>query len=169
MRWRSSSTTLVPVHASPVPDTQTLRESLLRASWQRSQRVARRRLAWRWLVWCLPRYLLPGLVLSAAGIGVWQALQPGQPHPAADMSQPPVNPTASAPDGLNVAADSVPSSSPAPLPKSPDEPLRLTTEYSWGMPLINKPTNAPPFESVSPIYDTKVLLKPDNWLHSKEP
>jgi hypothetical protein len=46
----------LPGVSMPVLDTNTLRESALRASWQRDQRVARRRLAIRWTLWWLWKY-----------------------------------------------------------------------------------------------------------------
>ncbi|MGA8513330.1 MAG: hypothetical protein WB821_00990 [Burkholderiaceae bacterium] len=52
----------------PVLDTNSLRESALRASWQRDQRVARRRLAIRWTLWWLWKYkhfILAALLLLA--------------------------------------------------------------------------------------------------------
>jgi hypothetical protein len=59
----------LPRVSMPVLDTNSLRESALRASWQRDQRVARRRLAIRWTLWWLWKYrffILAACALLAA-------------------------------------------------------------------------------------------------------
>lgn len=139
---------------------------MLRASWQRSQRVARRRIAWRWLLWYTPRYLLPGLALCAAVVGLWYALRPA-PSPGVAALPPAATPPAA--QGLN-AGPGIEAGAAAPEPAGMPT---LTLERSWGtvtgarapatgLPAATDPK--PPTDTTLPI-----PLKPDNWLHSKEP
>jgi hypothetical protein len=78
----------LPGISMPVLDTNTLRESALRASWVRDQRVARRRLALRWTLWWLWKYrvqllaactliaVLAYLLYRTGVIGPWMADTP---------------------------------------------------------------------------------------------
>ncbi|WP_332740640.1 hypothetical protein [Hydrogenophaga sp.] len=49
-----------------MPDSETLRQTALRASWQRDQRVGRRRRWARWLAWAFWRYGLALLMVAGA-------------------------------------------------------------------------------------------------------
>jgi len=64
-----------PTPTSAVPDSETLRQAALRASWRRDRQVGRRRRWTRWLVWALCRYGLPLLLLATVvAIAVFFAL-----------------------------------------------------------------------------------------------
>lgn len=73
----------------PVPDTETLRQRALAASWKRDRGVGRRRIAWRWTLWALGRYVVPAVALAAAGFATWHWLvaSPAPPASAADSLQ----------------------------------------------------------------------------------
>ena len=69
---------------NPLPDTESVRQAALAASWRRDRVVARRRLAWRWFLWYLWRslpYLLAACALVAAGSHLWRA-SAAAPEPA---------------------------------------------------------------------------------------
>ncbi|HAJ11196.1 MAG: hypothetical protein WCS60_00755 [Hydrogenophaga sp.] len=59
-----------------LPNTESVRQAALAASWRRDRAVARRRLAWRWAGWYLWRslpYLLVAGALLATGVYLWHA------------------------------------------------------------------------------------------------
>ncbi|WP_157572012.1 hypothetical protein [Hydrogenophaga taeniospiralis] len=173
---------------APVPDTEAVRQTALRASWRRDRWVARRRLLGRWLLWCLKRYVLPivlivGLVLLL-WLGVWPSLsktaETARPAVASSIPLPPtpsIPPTGTGP-GLQgpitppPANDSSPSTTPAsgvdPVEAAQDAGLRLETRWSTATtaqtPVQATPPAPPPSRPPSPSH-----LKPENWLHSKEP
>ncbi|WP_291090159.1 hypothetical protein [Hydrogenophaga sp.] len=64
-----------------MPDSESLRQAALRASWERDHRVGRRRRWWRWTVWAFWRYGLPllllaGTVTAAVFIALAHTLEP---------------------------------------------------------------------------------------------
>lgn len=54
-----------------VPDSETLRQAALQASWRRDHQVGRRRRWWRWVAWGFWRYGLPLLLLAATASAVF--------------------------------------------------------------------------------------------------
>jgi hypothetical protein len=124
----------LPGISMPVLDTNTLRESALRASWARDQRVARRRLAVRWTLWWLWKYKVHllaacafiaalGYLLYRTGvIGPWTAETPVPDHSGIplrldrqlqDLSQ--ITPTKRLPS----------TDAPSPLQLKPDSQLKI--------------------------------------------
>ncbi|MES2843278.1 MAG: hypothetical protein V4794_23625 [Pseudomonadota bacterium] len=64
-----------------MPDSESLRQAALRASWERDHQVGRRRRWWRWTVWAFWRYGLPllllaGTVTAAVFIALAHTLEP---------------------------------------------------------------------------------------------
>ena len=157
MLWRRSAQTPAPSLASLVPEGETVRLSALQASWRRDRWVARRRLALRWLAWIGWRYGLPALGLLAAMTLVWRMVL-GWPAAGTGI-EPPASPAAHAHE---------------PTSDTPDEPtVRLRFDPAWSdalnaparltpapLPAASEPEAAIPFTP---------HLKPENWLHSKEP
>lgn len=177
MWWRRSSSPLVPAHASPVPDAEALRQAMLQASWQRSQRVARRRLAWRWLSWFGLRYALPALLLAVLVTWFWQfspftseltSIEPPLATTLPALTSPSASPIIDTP----VAEESV---TPDWVRFSPEGeelpvPLTLSLERSWNE--ASRPTATVTADSTAADTGTNDIhphLKPENWLHSKEP
>ncbi|OGB15142.1 MAG: hypothetical protein A2W72_17720 [Burkholderiales bacterium RIFCSPLOWO2_12_67_14] len=133
---------------APVPDTETVRQAALRASWRRDRWVARRRLLGRWLLWCLRRYVLPIVLIVGLGLLLWLGAWPSLRKP--------IEPTRPA------AVSSVP------LPPPRDAGLRLDTHWptttTAQAPVQTTPPAPLPSQPTSPSH-----LKPENRLHSKEP
>lgn len=150
---------------------------MLQASWQRSQRVARRRLAWRWLLWCLPRYVLPALVLFGVVAWLWHAIQPAaEPNPPALMlpsAATPADTAAIPPSTVDERDTSAVASEWTRFSPEVEElpvPLTLDLERSWNQ--ASRPTATVTTDSTAAEAGTNDIhppLKPENWLHSKEP
>ena len=137
--------------AAPVPDVEGLRRAALQASWRRDRRVAQRRMAMRWAVW----YALRGLPLLAVAAAAWlwvsnQTVVPGSP---VLLATPPKPATAHPPQGEPVLQ------------------LRLESPLQSAPPASGAPSASVPIagKSASATESPSPQLKPDNWLHSKEP
>lgn len=155
----SAATANMPTASATVPDAQALLQMALQASWRRDRRVGRLRVAMRWLVWGLWRYGLPLLLVltAAVAVGLWllpglhQALATTRLDTPAPLAAPAAAPLVPAAEAAYPATDAI--------------TLRL--EPGW-----SPSRTAPPAASASPVTTHAVQdlsLKPENWLHSKEP
>lgn len=162
MLWQSNPSPQPPAtSALMVPSAEAVRQAALEASWRRDKRVAQRRLFWRWTLWYIQRFYAHALVVLALVLGAvylsghWlnrsrsagettSALAPAtSPEATAPPQQPPVS---------TVASDWV------------GEPMKLKAFRQLGAQTSSAIT-AP-----APSGQTDTLsLKPENWLHSKEP
>jgi hypothetical protein len=171
MLWRKSANPPPSAAPLPVPCGEAVRLAALSSSWRRDKRVAQRRLAWRWTLWYLQRYYRHGLgllVLALAGAYLSGARVPTPAWPQFDvLSRSPAQPEAPAASAPPRSAASV--SAPDPVAaaepyQSPDEPLALRRAWQLapasGAP-IPLPADSGPTDTLS--------LKPETWLHSKEP
>jgi hypothetical protein len=156
MLWSRSAPPALPAAPAHVPDAQALLRTALQASWQRDRWVSRRRLALRWLVWAFWRYGLPLLLVLSAALAVWLWLLPGLHQALAVTTQEKPAPTAT---------------QQVPAPTEPHETatdaITLRLEPGW-----TSSRTTPPAASASPPATEAVQdpsLKPENWLHSKEP
>ena len=164
---RSARKTHPPVPPQPVPATEAVRQAALQASWRRDRQVSRRRVLWRWTLWYSRLYfphasvalLIIGATLFLASKLFWPR---GDGHAVAPPAV--ATPTAIVPDAVSTtpirtgAADLDQGSSPE------EAPLVLRASTAWD-PL---PRSAQ--EVAAPAASTDTLsLKPENWLHSKEP
>lgn len=155
--------------STPVPDAEAVRRAALQASWRRDRAVARRRLIWRWLVWLVQRHYLYLLVLLALAVG-WPHIEtifarmsptPAQaPTPQATQTPlvPPVPTPATETPAVSAPLD-------AATPQDSEAPALLRTSLTLS-PFALDPEAMPAPPSLPP--DT-LPLKPENWLHSKEP
>lgn len=149
--------------SSSVPDTEAVLRAALAASWRRDKRVARRRIAWRWTLWYLQRYSPHVLALAVLVLVVGYLA--GVRLPANMLGR------ASVPTGAQHLP--VPTTVPATLAHSSRSPLPtggvgdgLSLQHSWQLAVrasasISTPTDTGPTDTLS--------LKPETWLHSKEP
>lgn len=166
MRWKwLSRATPIPAVAALVPDAEVLRRSALAASWRRDRWVGRRRLWWRWLLWALPRYVAP-LVAALLLIGWLAWLWAGRP---------------SRPNGQAALATTVPlrASTPHRPPRvfvtdrPADGETELPVQDRTALPLRldggETPAVATPASVTGESPPITPTLKPENWLHSKEP
>lgn len=186
MLWRRTAPTPLIPQTTPVPDAEALRLALLQASWQRGRWVARRRVAGRWLLWVLTRYLLPALAVFGLAVWLWQgwAQQPDHPlrrlvHWGAWSAPPPapVHPPAQHPArtaALAAPADLMPADAPPDEPFNPEgdirvTPLALRLDTRWGFAHSPAAMPAAPPQAETAESDPSPALKPENWLHSKEP
>ncbi len=171
MLWRKRTHTPITHTTAPVPDTEALRRALLHASQRRSRWVSRRRVALRWALWGLRRAFLPVLLLLAVAVAVmrWQAN-------AWDATPAPIEaPPKAAP--LTMPHTSVQPVQPAPAAETETEPetdVHLRLEPAWRgnasvppAPTPTVPGLAAPEAAADPTPPPH--LKPENWLHSKEP
>jgi hypothetical protein len=180
MPWRRSERPHPPLTPRPVPDPELVRRAALAASWQRDRRIAKRRLAWRWLLWFVGRYFLHMLgVMALLLLAGWllrhppgirnpeQAILPmGESgasqarHASAQASE-----DRSAWPGLSLIPESTYSELPAPDLSALE--LQLARQLSpQAAPDLQKTETQPtamPADAIAPS------LKPENWLHSKEP
>lgn len=185
MLWRRTTPPSVIPSAAPVPDAEALRRAALEASWQRSRWVARRRVVWRWLLWAITRYLMPALAIAGVAAWLWLGVLQDIDDPLLQMAQwsglsspavaspPPVPASASTSTPPAVMPVATPAESAAePDQYSPegellDIPLTLRLETRWAAvpagPMVVVPPDKSPFPDLQPS------LKPENWLHSKEP
>jgi len=179
---------MLVLRAAPVPDADRLRRAVLQASWDRGRWVARRRLAWRWLLWVTGRYVVPALAVSGLATGLWWATAKdiGDPLQALTRWYGPT--TAPAPAPATAATKKPPTPEPTQAKEetpgdisdpeadaySPEgellpRPLPLKFEPRCGnaaaahrtAPSVTLPASTEP--------DITPSLKPENWLHSKEP
>ena len=175
MLWRRTPQPLSIPPSAPVPDAEALRRAALQASWRRDRWVARRRVWLRWLLWVSGRYLMPILLVFGLGAWLWLGVLPGMGNPLEQLAS-------------LQKADTIPASveQTTPLPATPPPaepqaatfspegeelpaPLALRFEPRWatstrsGSPSITASTTA---DTSTP---TQPHLKPENWLHSKEP
>ncbi|MDO9031175.1 MAG: hypothetical protein Q7V09_12120 [Hydrogenophaga sp.] len=184
MLWRQPPQTLLIPQTAPVPDAEAVRSAVLQASWRRDRWVARRRVWLRWLVWVTGRYLLPALLVFGLGAWLWLGVLPGTGNPLdhlANIRKPAASPAPAAPP----VHEAVPK--PATLPSlssaKPEEvvsyspegeelpvPLVLRFESRWATTVSDSDklttTVSAASETLTPI---QPHLKPENWLHSKEP
>lgn len=148
---------------------------MLQASWQRSQRVARRRLAWRWLSWFGLRYALPALLLAAMATWFWQfspfASEASSVEPPLATTLPALTSPSAAPVIDAPVADE--SATPDWVRFSPEGeelpmPLTLRLDLAWGQKQDQPAAHAAASTEAEPT-DLTPSLQPENWLHSKEP
>lgn len=173
MLWQRTAPPSTCATAGALPDSDTLRQRALRASWRRDRRVARRRIWLRWALWFLQRYLLPALgVLALAATLYTQTPWSAMTWPGAASSPPaPVD----GPDPMAMPAGPLPAEPEALAePAAPEDvddarPLALHLEPRWQAaprhpaPAASAPSPSPDTGSGAPN------LQPENWLHSKEP
>lgn len=177
MLWSRSASPTVPAAPATVPDAQALRRAALQTAWRRDRRVGRRRVALRWLVWAFWRYGVPMATVLALALAVWLWLLPGihrslvsTPTEAA-ATQPANTPQgAQAPttQGVTVRTEGTQSALPDTTAEDVDSgSIRLRLEPGWLDPgRAPRPQLSPPATTES-VQDPS--LKPENWLHSKEP
>jgi hypothetical protein len=177
MLWSRSVPPTVPAAPATVPDAQALRRAALQAAWRRDRRVGRRRVALRWLMWAFWRYGIPMATVLALALAVWLWLLPGihrslASTPSAAAATQPVNTprAAQAPTAPEATArtEGTPSASPDTTTEDVDSgSIRLRLEPGWLDPgRAPRPQLSPPATTES-VQDPS--LKPENWLHSKEP
>lgn len=170
MQWPRSENLPTP-HPNPksIPDSDAVRLAALQASWSRDRRVAQRRVAWRWTTWYAQRYAphaLAGLVLVAA-VAYYSGIRPFWPWRNGDDSQqtaqpaPPARYTPPSVTTVSVPVE-IPADHPEPVDTDTETPLVLRNSLKL------EPGTAGPAPVAEPSADT-LSLKPENWLHSKEP
>ncbi len=171
---------------APVPDAETLRRAALQASWVRGRWVARRRVALRWALWLATRYLMPALAVLGLLAWLWLGVLPGVPNPWPQLQQwagwsqvPAASPAAPvAPASPPPVATITPSEAPvdastvvefSPEGEELPRPLALKFEARWAAAATAPAARATPLSGVEPGNEPSPPLKPENWLHSKEP
>lgn len=155
MRWRWFKRSHPTPVTATVPDTASVRQAALAASWRRDRRVAMRRLWWRWALWALPRYVAPAAVLMTATLLTWMHVRAPSESVAAMAPSPVVQPPVPAPSPTLIAEHATVLDTTLPLN------LRLERERA-----PQRLAAAAFITDPAPITPT---LKPENWLHSKEP
>lgn len=171
---------------APVPDAEALRRAALQASWVRGRWVARRRVALRWVLWVVTRYLMPALAVFGLLAWLWLGVLPGLHNPWSQLQQwagwsqapvaprsAPVAPVSPAPV-VTVTPDEATADMPAAVQFSPEgeelpQPLALKFETRWAAAAPNTQTRSTLAPGVEPESEPSPPLKPENWLHSKEP
>lgn len=184
MLWRQPPQTLLIPQTAPVPDAEAVRRAVLQASWRRDRWVARRRVWLRWLVWVTGRYLLPALLVFGLGAWLWLGVLPGMGNPLDQLTRI-QKPAASPAPAVPPAHKAVPEPATLPPPSSAEPvevvsyspegeelpvPLALRFESRWATTVsdsdkLTTTVSAEP-DTFTPI---QPHLKPENWLHSKEP
>jgi hypothetical protein len=172
MLWQRTVSPVPSPLPTLTPTQEELRLAVLQASWARDRRVGRRRLALRWAQWALLRYLLPALLVLGAAALVWSWLLPEMPALLVQVKPRPgpARPASAQPEQV---------ASPPVLEPEPPQPqtttsatnagsqsadtLLLQLDPSWGLPRTPAPRPDP--VEAQPLS----TLKPENWLHSKEP
>jgi hypothetical protein len=136
-----------------------VRQSALQASWQRDRWVAKRRIALRWLVWLSWRYGLPVLATATALAIAWRVVL------AWPFAAPPESGAASHPAAVHAPA--FPETAPD------DTPMKLRFDPAWpvappkaSQTIYPKTPTQSDLDAAAP---SPPHLKPENWLHSKEP
>jgi hypothetical protein len=176
MLWRRSPQTLTIPPAAPVPEAEALRRAALQASWRRDRWVARRRVWLRWLLWVSGRYLMPALLVFGLGAWLWLGVLPDIGPPLDRLA---ARQKADAVQTVVAPPAPVPATEPPPLASEPQAvtfspegeelpvPLALRFEPRWGAAVTGgTPSTAAP---AAPDPSNPTHLKPENWLHSKEP
>ena len=169
MLWQRSEP-LKPPHELPpsIPGSDLVRQAALQASWQRDRRVAQRRIAWRWTVWYVQRFsphvlvgvtALAGVAYLTGSLPSWSDRGAGPERPAPSVAPAPYSP----PSVPTTALVNAPSVEQAAAPAT-DLPLTLRASLALGAALAT-PAPAP----AAPNSPDTLTLKPENWLHSKEP
>lgn len=183
LRQKSAHTSAL-THVVPVLDTEALRRTALAASWQRDRRVGRRRLVLRWLGWALWRYLLPALLLAGLCALLWLYLVPmlhaeiELKHASAKERAPAVeSPSPTASPAIPSASTNDMTAAPPDFATGPSWPdpgpataIQLKFDAGYTPPQAQSPSAQKP--ATTSTEDASVIqpqLKPENWLHSKEP
>jgi hypothetical protein len=186
MLWRRSPQPLSIPPSAPVPDAEALRRAALQASWRRDRWVARRRVLLRWLLWATGRYLMPAMLVFGLGAWLWLGVLPNMGNPLdrlAIFQQPAANPAAATPPPpVAVATSSVQALAPAEPATAEDDgpayspegeelpvPLRLRFEPRWAVSASSGSITATVSAAADTLTTIQPHLKPENWLHSKEP
>jgi len=186
MLWRRSAPTFTAPPVAPVPDAEALRRAALQASWQRGRWVARRRVVLRWALWAASRYLMPALAVFGVAGWLWLGVLPSlhtpwlQLPPWAGTSQAPTAPPSPAPTSTTPSPEATATSAepeqsaPPAVEYSPEgeelpRPLALKFEARWAAAPQTSPAGAASQPSVDREPEISPPLKPENWLHSKEP
>lgn len=184
MLWRRSAPAFTVPPVAPVPDAETLRRAALQASWQRGRWVARRRVALRWALWAASRYLMPALAVFGVAAWLWLGVLPSLHSPwlqlppwtatsPAPAAPPAPTPSAPSPEATATSAEPEQSAPPA-VEYSPEgeelpRPLALKFEVRWAAAVQTSPAAMAFPSGVDRESEPSPSLKPENWLHSKEP
>ena len=157
MLWRRSVQTPASSLTPLVPEGEAVRLSALQASWRRDRWVAKRRVALRWLAWLGWRYGLPALGTVTALAIAWRLVLA---WPLGESSE-----VMAIPDAAPVHAPATPAQDEPPMklrfdPAWPDAAPASSQTISPKTPSLSKPDADDP---------STPHLKPENWLHSKEP
>lgn len=187
MLWRRTpQPPSIPTSAA-VPDAEALRRAALQASWRRDRWVARRRVLLRWLLWITGRYLMPAMLVFGLGAWLWLGVLPGMGNPLdrlAQFLQPAASPAPAAtpPPGVVATAATVVQPLPPAEPATENDnpayspegeelpvPLHLRFEPRWAAAASRGSITATVSAAADTLTTTHPQLKPENWLHSKEP
>lgn len=169
----------------PVLDSEALRRAALAASWRRDRWVGRRRVVLRWLGWALWRYVLPALVLAGLCAVIWLYLVPRfgghldlkhasakEGRLASGHGQWPTLTTTTPPATQANAIDPPPDFASEPVLQDtwPSTPIHLKFEADYALETAgSRPAPRPATASAEKTSVIQPQLKPENWLHSKEP
>src|SRR3990167_607989 len=167
MLWRQPPQTFLIPQTAPVPDAEALRRAVLQASWRRDRWVARRRVWLRWLVWGTGRYLLPAMATPLDQLTRIQN-PAASPAPAA----PPTHKAGPEPATLPPpsSAEPVEVVSYSPEGEELPVPLALRLESRWATTVSDSDKLTTTVYTASDTFTPiQPHLKPENWLHSKEP
>jgi len=183
MLWRRTQHTLLLPQTAPVPDADALRRAALQASWRRDRWVARRRVWLRWLVWVTARYLIPALLVFGLGAWLWLGVLPGMGNPLdqlTSLQKTTASPApATPPTSPSIAEPTTPNHPPTVEPEeaafSPEGeelpvplPLRFDSRWAAAASVSGNLSGTAPAQP-DPLTPIQPHLKPENWLHSKEP
>lgn len=166
MPWPKSATTPSSVAPFSVPCAEAVRLAALEASWRRDKRVARRRLFWRWTLWYIQRYHRHALALMALVLAM--AYFSGARWPAANglPQTPPVLNTTPLNAGVPPQAPLVEAEPPAQSGATAETDGPVTLRPALQLAETSATPDSVPIAAGPP--DT-LPLKPETWLHSKEP
>ena len=183
MLWRRPPQIRLIPQTAPVPDAEALRRAVLQASWRRDRWVARRRVWLRWLVWVTVRYLMPALLVFGLGAWLWLGVLPdmGKPlDPRTIFQKPAASPPPAAPPVHE--STPLPATTPPPSTAGPEAvlfspegeelpvPLTLRFESRWATTVSDSDKLTTTVSAASDTFTPiQPHLKPENWLHSKEP
>lgn len=189
MLWRRAAPSPVVPCTTPVPDADRLRLMALQASWTRGRWVARRRVALRWLLWIGTRYLMPALAVSGVAAWLWlgwlrdagdpmqqiagwmeqRLTTSSEPATAAMPTASPTSTTTNEPtDVIAQTIEAVGQPTHNPEGDLIDSPAFLKLETRWAAATRSPPAGVSAEVTLTEP-DPYPLLKPENWLHSKEP
>lgn len=170
MLWQSNVSPQPPAtSALKVTGAEAVRQAALQASWRRDKRVAQRRLFWRWTLWYIQRFYVHALVALALVLGAvhfsdrWFAW----PLPVGNQVAAPANTAVLEPSALPTSTASPPEEQPTSTMAMDwvGAPMTLHAAQQLGTQTPGKTTTTP---APSGPPDT-LPLKPETWLHSKEP